>query len=157
MSTGYDALQLEDLDGQPLAEGALEARAVLFADVASRCGSTPQYDGLVALQRERADAGLLVVGVPCNQFGAQEPGTAEEIRTLCSTTHGVDFPLLTRQDVNGAGRSALYRHLVGDGPHIEWSFAKFLVGADGAVLRRFAPTVRPGDATLRTAIDAALG
>jgi glutathione peroxidase-family protein len=156
MTTWHHGLALEDLDGDSLPTGLLDGHPLLIVNVASRCGLTPQYEGLVELSRAYAERGLVVVGVPCNQFGRQEPGTPKEIRTFCSTTYGVDFPLLAKQDVNGPGRSALYRHLVGDGPDIEWNFAKFLVGADGAVLQRFAPTVKPSDPALRDALEAAL-
>lgn len=154
----YADLALRDLDGEPLVADALTGKALLFVNVASRCGLTPQYTGLVALHGELGGDGFAVVGVPCNQFGAQEPGTPGEIRTFCATKYGVDFPLLEKQDVNGPGRSALYQHLVGDGPAIEWNFAKFLVGADGTVLKRFSPQTPPEDALLRVAIaDAVAG
>ncbi|MEZ4453709.1 MAG: glutathione peroxidase [Nannocystaceae bacterium] len=147
------AAPLAALDGPPLTERDLVGRTVLFVNVASRCGLTPQYAGLVKLVEEvRDDEGFRCVGVPCNQFGAQEPGSAAEIRTFCSTTYGVDFPLLAKQDVNGPDRSPLYRWLVGDGPDIEWNFAKFVVGREGRVLQRFAPTVRPEDPALREVI-----
>lgn len=153
MSTPWYAdLALRDLDGEPVADAALAGKALLFVNVASRCGLTPQYTGLVALHGELGGDGFAVVGVPCNQFGAQEPGTAEEIRTFCATKYGVEFPLLEKQDVNGAGRSALYTHLIGDGPAIEWNFAKFLVARDGTVLKRFSPQTTPEDALLRVAI-----
>ncbi|TNE87599.1 MAG: glutathione peroxidase [Deltaproteobacteria bacterium] len=152
-------LALTALDGSPFATD-LTGKVVLFVNVASRCGLTPQYNGLQALAEEKRDDGLVIVGVPCNQFGAQEPGSADEIATFCSVTYGVDFPLLEKQDVNGAGRSPLYQWLVGSeaggGKDIEWNFGKFLVGKDGAVLERFAPTVPPEDPSLRSAIDAAL-
>lgn len=156
-----DQLDLTRLDGTPMPTGELAGKAVLFVNVASRCGLTPQYTGLVALQESHADRGLVIVGVPCNQFGAQEPGTPEEIATFCSVTYGVDFPLLEKQDVNGDGRSPLYRWLVhsepGKGKDIAWNFGKFLVGRDGEVLARFEPTVTPDDASLVSAVESALG
>jgi glutathione peroxidase-family protein len=153
MSTPWYAdLALRALDGTPLPAAALDGKALLFVNVASRCGLTPQYTGLVALHGELGGDGFAVVGVPCNQFGAQEPGTPDEIQTFCATRYGVDFPLLDKQDVNGPSRSPLYRHLVGDGPAIEWNFAKFLVGPDGTVLQRFSPQTTPEDALLRVAI-----
>ncbi|MEZ4267533.1 MAG: glutathione peroxidase [Myxococcota bacterium] len=153
MSTPWYAdLALRDLDGESVAADALAGKALLFVNVASRCGLTPQYTGLVALHAELGGEGFAVVGVPCNQFGAQEPGGPDEIRTFCATKYGVDFPLLEKQDVNGDGRSPLYKHLVGDGPAIEWNFAKFLVAPDGTVLKRFSPQTPPEDALLRVAI-----
>ena len=153
-------LDLTALDGSPLSID-LVGQVVLFVNVASRCGLTPQYTGLQALHEEASAQGLVVVGVPCNQFGAQEPGTPEEIATFCSTTYGADFPLLEKQDVNGPGRSPLYQRLVssaaGGGADIEWNFGKFLVGRDGTVIARFAPTVAPEDAGLRQAVAEALG
>ena len=151
------------LDGSPLPAAALRGRRILFVNVASRCGLTPQYEGLEALQRAHGGegsggfaGGFTVIGVPCNQFGRQEPGTAEEIQAFCSSSYGVTFPLLEKQEVNGPGRSALYRHLVGSeaggGKDIEWNFAKFLVDGDGRVLARFAPTVPPEDPAIRAAI-----
>ena len=155
MSHPLDALGLSLLLGG--AAGPFAGKVVLFVNVASRCGLTPQYAGLEALWSELKGRDFLLVGVPCNQFGAQEPGTPEEITTFCETTFGVDFPLLAKQDVNGPGRSPLYRHLVGAGGDIQWNFEKFLVGKDGAVLRRFSPTTAPADPGLRAALAAALG
>ena len=137
-----DQLELTRLDGSAFPKSELADRAVLFVNVASRCGLTPQYTGLVELHGKYD--GLTVVGVPCNQFGAQEPGSPDEIATFCSVTYGVDFPLLEKQDVNGDTRSPLYRWLVdsepGQGKDIAWNFGKFLVGRDGEVRARFEPT-----------------
>lgn len=144
------------LDGSPLPAGTIDGKIVLFVNVASRCGYTPQYAGLEQLWKDYQGKGVVVVGVPCNQFGAQEPGTAEQIATFCSMNYGVDFPLLEKQDVNGSGRSALYKHLVGAGADIKWNFEKILVGRDGTVLGRFPSSVTPDSTTLRSAIDAAL-
>lgn len=144
------------LDGAALPQEALANKVVLFVNVASQCGLTPQYAGLQALADSRAEAGFLVVGVPCNQFGGQEPGTADEIASFCESMYGVTFPLLEKQDVNGPDRSPLYQVLVGEGPDIQWNFEKFLVGRDGAVVGRFSPMIRPDDADLAAAIEAAL-
>lgn len=154
--TWFSDLGLETLHGEPLDPAVLDGKVVLFVNVASKCGLTPQYKGLVALHEELAGEPFTVVGVPCNQFGKQEPGTPEEIETFCSTTYGVDFPLLAKQDVNGESRSPLYRHLIGEGPDIKWNFGKFLVGKDGAVIKRFAPTTEPQDTGLKTLIVEAL-
>lgn len=151
---------LRRLDGSPLAHETLTGKVVLFVNVASRCGLTPQYEGLVALGRRYRERGLVVVGVPCNQFLGQEPGSAKEIETFCSTTYGVDFPLLEKQDVNGAGRSPLYQWLVGSGVggrgDIGWNFEKFLVGRDGAVRARFPSATTPESPAVIAAIESAL-
>lgn len=153
-------IALTAIDGSPLPAELFASHAVLYVNVASKCGFTRQYDGLEALSKRYADRGLVVVGVPCNQFGAQEPGSAEEIVSFCRLTYGVDFPLLEKQEVNGPGRSALYQWLVnsaaGGGSDIRWNFEKFLVGADGTVQGRFPSSVTPEDPALIAAIEAAL-
>ncbi|MFM1842641.1 MAG: glutathione peroxidase [Cyanobacteriota bacterium] len=148
---------LTTLDGTPLNPEVLANKVVLFVNVASKCGLTPQYNGLVELDKTYGDRGLVIVGVPCNQFGGQEPGTPEEIKSFTQTKYDVEFTLLEKQDVNGANRSPLYQFLVGDGEDIGWNFGKFLVGRDGAVVGRFDPKTPPDDATLKAAIEAALG
>ena len=141
---------------------ARQGGVTLVVNVASKCGLTPQYAGLEALHKEFAAEGFSVVGVPCNQFGAQEPGSAEEITTFCSTSYGVTFPLTEKIEVNGAGRHALYSSLTsvadaeGHSGDIRWNFEKFLIGKDGKVIARFSPMVTPEDETLRAAIRAAL-
>lgn len=155
-----DDIPLKRLDGAPFPRSEIEGKVVLFVNVASKCGLTPQYEGLVELYHRLKDRGLVVVGAPCNQFLGQEPGSAEQIATFCSTTYGVDFPLLEKQDVNGAGRSPLYQYLVGSpagrGEDISWNFEKFVVGRDGQVLARFAPTVKPDAPELAAALEKAL-
>lgn len=148
---------LATLDGAPLSPEAIANKVVLFVNVASKCGLTPQYSGLVELDQKYGDRGLVIVGVPCNQFGAQEPGTPDEIKDFAKTKYDVDFTLLEKQDVNGANRSPLYQFLVGEGPDIEWNFGKFLVGRDGSVVERFDPQTAPDDAGLKAAIEKALG
>ncbi len=155
--TWFSSLDLKDLHGQPLKAGTLDGKAFVFVNVASYCGYTRQYAGLVQLQREADEAGFTVVGVPCNQFGAQEPGTPEQIATFCESSFGVNFPLLEKQDVNGPARSALYQHLVGDGADIRWNFEKFVVAPDGRVVARFPSATRPEDPALRQALADALG
>ncbi len=146
---------LTTLDGRQLSADELAEQTLLFVNVASRCGLTPQYRELVALAAETAEAPFQVIGVPCNQFGAQEPGSAEEILSFCSTTYGVDFPLLTKRDVNGATRSKLYAWLIGSeaggGDDIQWNFGKFLVHK-GSVVKRFSPDVSPQDDGLLSAV-----
>ncbi len=151
---------LTTLAGAPIDPTELDGRALLFVNVASRCGFTPQYAGLEKLWIDRKDQGLTIIGVPCNQFGAQEPGTASEIQEFCRLTYGVSFPLLQKQDVNGGWRSPLYTWLmrspVGANKDIKWNFEKFLVGRDRTVLARFGSSATPEGPTLKKAIDAAL-
>jgi glutathione peroxidase len=153
-------LSLTRLDGTPFPLGELDGKVVLFVNVASKCGLTPQYEGLVKLQERFRDRGFLIVGSPCNQFLGQEPGSAEEIAQFCSATYGVDFPLLAKQDVNGAGRSPLYQWLIGSakggGADISWNFEKFLVGRDGSVVARWSPRTTPESGEVVKAIEAAL-
>lgn len=148
---------LTTLDGTPLSPAVLDNKVILFVNVASKCGLTPQYSDLVELDTAYGSRGLVIVGVPCNQFGAQEPGTPEEIKEFTKTKYDVDFTLLEKQDVNGPNRSPLYQFLVGDGPDIGWNFGKFLVGRNGEVIARFEPKTPPNDPDLKAAIEAALG
>jgi glutathione peroxidase len=145
-------------------EGVLaghEGEAVLLVNVASRCGLTPQYAGLEQLQKKYGDRGFSVVGFPCNQFGGQEPGSAEEIETFCSTTYGVSFPMTEKIEVNGPGRHPIYTELTkvadadGHAGDIRWNFEKFLVAPDGTITR-FSPMVAPEDPGLVSAIEASL-
>jgi glutathione peroxidase len=154
--------QLHTLAGDPLDPCELDGRAVLVVNVASRCGLTPQYTGLEALQEHYQERGLTVLGVPCNQFGGQEPGSAGEIQTFCSTTYGVSFPLTEKLDVNGATRHPLYQTLTdtadadGDAGDVQWNFVKFLVSPDRRSIARFRPTVEPDSAELVAAIESTL-
>ncbi|MEZ4317639.1 MAG: glutathione peroxidase [Myxococcota bacterium] len=153
-------LPLAGLDGTPVDEAKIRGQVVLFVNVASRCGLTPQYGALVELQNTYGARGFTVVGAPCNQFLGQEPGAPEEIAQFCSVTYGVDFPLLEKQAVNGAQRSPLYQWLVGSeaggGADIGWNFEKFLVGRDGAVIARFEPRTVPDAPAVIAAIEGAL-
>jgi len=155
-------VKIQGLTGGTDVLGGVANKVVLVVNVASKCGLTPQYTGLEALHNEFAGQGFSVVGVPCNQFGAQEPGSAEEITTFCSTTYGVTFPLTEKVDVNGPARHALYEKLTpvqdgeGHSGDIRWNFEKFLVGKDGTTVVRFGPMVAPDDAVLRAAITKAL-
>jgi glutathione peroxidase len=157
----YD-IPINSLDGEPGVLAAQQGNVVLVVNVASRCGLTPQYEGLEKLHEQYSAQGFSVVGVPCNQFGAQEPGTPEEIQTFCSTTYGVTFPLTEKIEVNGDGRHALYDQLtpVADAEDhtgdIRWNFEKFLIGRDGAVIARFSPLVEPGNDDLVGAIEKAV-
>lgn len=135
---------------------------LLVVNVASKCGLTPQYTALEKLAATYGERGLTVVGVPCNQFAGQEPGSAEEIATFCSTSYGVTFPLLEKTDVNGDDRHPLYAELTaapdakGEAGDIQWNFEKFLVGADGTVVGRFRPRTEPDAPEVIEAIEAAL-
>ena len=143
---------------QSLAEYA--GRVVLIVNTASKCGFTPQYEGLEALWRKYREAGLVVLGFPCNQFGGQEPGTAEQIASFCSTSYDVTFPIMAKINVNGAEADPVYQWLKKEKPGllgigaIKWNFTKFLVGRDGQVIERFAPSDKP--ASLEAAIERAL-
>ncbi|MFD8724581.1 MULTISPECIES: glutathione peroxidase [Streptomyces] len=142
--------------------GSYAGKAVLIVNVASKCGLTPQYNGLEKLQERYAAQGFTVLGVPCNQFMGQEPGSAEEIAEFCSATYGVTFPMTEKIEVNGEGRHPLYDRLVGfaDGEghsgDIRWNFEKFLIGRDGQVAARFSPQAEPESAEVVAAVEAAL-
>ena len=156
-------LPLTTLTGEPTTLGALTGgRAALVVNVASRCGLTPQYGRLEALQQEYADRGFTVVGVPCNQFAGQEPGTAEEIGTFCSATYGVTFPMTEKLEVNGDDAAPLYRRLTevpdaaGEAGPVTWNFEKFLLDSQGVVVGRFRPRTEPDAPEVRAAIEAVL-
>lgn len=158
MTTAHDFTlhQLTTGTEQPLS--AFAGKVVLVVNVASACGLTPQYRGLQALHDRYASRGLVVVGVPCNQFGAQEPGSAEEIQQFCSTTYDVTFPMMRKVDVNGASAHPLFQWLTANGAApIAWNFNKFLIAKDGSVAKRFEPTVAPEAPEVIAAIEAALG
>lgn len=152
-------LALTSIDGDPIKPDSLVGKVVLVVNVASRCSYTVQYEGLQALYRQYRDKGLEIVGVPCNQFGNQEPGSSQDIANFCASTYGVTFPLLEKQAVNGPERSPLYATLLAnsaDSSDISWNFEKFLIGRHGDVIARFPPPVKPGDADLRHALTMAL-
>jgi glutathione peroxidase len=155
-------IPVNTLAGQPSSLGDLDARTLLIVNVASKCGLTPQYTGLEELHKRFADQGFAVVGFPCNQFGGQEPGSAEEIAEFCSATYGVSFPMFEKIEVNGANRHPIYTELTatadadGEAGDIQWNFEKFLVGPDGAVLARFRPMTTPDAPELVEAIEANL-
>jgi glutathione peroxidase len=144
----YD-IDVTTIDGRPQSMATFRGKTLLIVNVASECGYTPQYTGLEALYRRFKDRGLIVLGFPCNQFGRQEPGSNEEIATFCSTKYDVTFPLFAKVDVNGTDAHPLYRLLKGEKKgvlgteSIKWNFTKFLVGPDGAVERRYAPSDTP--------------
>jgi glutathione peroxidase len=155
-------VSVDSLDGSPLDLSALRGRAVLVVNVASACGLTPQYEALEKVSRQYRDRGLTVLGVPCNQFGEQEPGTPEEIASFCSSSYDVTFPLTEKVDVNGPRRHPLYLRLTekedaaGEAGDVEWNFEKFLVAPGGEVVARFRPTTLPDSDEVVGAIEAAL-
>ena len=156
-------LPVTTLDGTATTFGSLtDGRASLVVNVASKCGLTPQYAKLEALQEELGGPDFTVLGFPCNQFGGQEPGTAEEISTFCSATYGVTFPLADKIEVNGPGRDAVYGVLTetadadGSAGDIQWNFEKFVVSADGRVLGRFRPRTEPDAPEIRARIQQAI-
>ena len=159
-TTAFD-FSADSLDGTPQALSQYEGKVLLVVNVASKCGFTPQYTGLEKLWRDYRDRGLVVLGFPCDQFGHQEPGDAAEIRNFCSLTYDVDFPMFAKIDVNGANAHPLWKWLKQEKggllgiDAIKWNFTKFLVGRDGRVLKRYAPTDTPE--SLAADIEAALG
>jgi glutathione peroxidase len=146
----YD-IPVETIDGRPTTLGEHRGKVLLIVNTASECGFTPQYEGLEQLYRTHRDAGLVVVGFPCNQFAGQEPGGEAEIKSFCERRFHVTFPMMAKIEVNGKRAHPLYRLLKAHAPGalgsegIKWNFTKFLVGRDGRVLKRFAPTTKPAD------------
>jgi glutathione peroxidase len=161
--TSLRTMDVTTLDGKPTTFGELVGDQVaLVVNVASKCGLTPQYEKLEALQQELGGRGFTVVGFPCNQFKGQEPGTAAEIAEFCSATYGVTFPMTDKVEVNGDGRDPIYAMLTatadadGAAGDVQWNFEKFLVDPNGVVLARFRPGTEPDAEPVRAAIDAAI-
>jgi len=144
----YD-FQATSLDGKPVDLAQYRGKVLLIVNTASKCGFTPQYQGLETVYRELHGRGLEVLGFPCNQFGSQEPGSEEEIGAFCEKNYGVSFPMFAKVDVNGDNAHPLFKHLKGEAPGvlgtegIKWNFTKFLIGRDGKVAKRYAPTTKP--------------
>ena len=161
MTGSIYSIPLRTIDGEDTTLGEHRGKVLLVVNVASHCGFTPQYEGLEKLHRKYAARGLAVLGFPCNQFGAQEPGDEAEIKTFCSTRYDVTFPMYAKVEVNGDGKHPLYAELEKARPGllgteaIKWNFTKFLVGRDGSPLARYAPNEKPD--ALATDIEAALG
>lgn len=155
----YD-IPLKDIDGKDAPLKAYQGKVMLIVNVASRCGNTPQYSALEQLHEKYKAEGLVVLGFPCNDFGAQEPGTPEEIKTFCSTKYNVSFPLYEKLVVKGPSKHPLYQALSGPGSpfpgDVKWNFGKFLVGRDGGIIKRFEPKVKPDSPEVLDAIKAAL-
>jgi glutathione peroxidase len=153
---------LTGIDGEPLDTTQLDGKAVLIVNVASKCGLTPQYEGLERLQKRFGPSGFTILGVPCNQFAGQEPGTPEEIQTFCSTTYGTTFPMTEKLEVNGRRRHELYQWLTataddnGEAGEVQWNFEKFLISPEGDIVARFRPPVDPEDERVTEAIERVL-
>jgi glutathione peroxidase len=161
MATFHD-FEMKTIDGEPARLADYKGKVLLVVNVASRCGLTPQYKGLEALYRELKDRGFEVLGFPCNDFGAQEPGTEDQIKSFCSLNYDVSFPLFSKIHVKGSEQAPLYAFLTKtptqpDGPgDIAWNFAKFLIGKDGQVVARFSPSADPTSSEVRGKIEEAL-
>jgi glutathione peroxidase len=159
MTTVYD-FEAQQIDGKPVPLADFRGKAMLIVNTASACGYTPQFAGLEKLHEEYAAKGLVVLGFPCNQFGAQDPGSNDEIAQFCQLNYGVSFPMMAKINVNGDAAHPLYKWLTKEAPgllgttSIKWNFTKFLIGKDGAVIKRYAPADEP--ASLKKDIEAAL-
>ena len=157
--TAYD-FDARQIDGKAISLAEFKGKVMLIVNTASKCGFTPQFGGLEALHQSHAGKGLVVLGFPCNQFGSQDPGSDDEISGFCQVNYGVSFPMMGKIDVNGPAAHPLYQWLASEAPgllgskSIKWNFTKFLVGKDGQVIKRYAPTDKPG--SLAKDIDAAL-
>jgi glutathione peroxidase len=155
-------VKIKTLQGKDAKLADFKGKALLIVNVASKCGLTPQYETLEALQKKYQPQGFTVVGFPCNQFGGQEPGSAQEIQEFCSSTYGVTFPMMEKVEVNGPGRHPIYQALTplkdgsGHTGDIRWNFEKFVVSADGTQITRFSPKTKPDDPAVIAAVEAAL-
>jgi glutathione peroxidase len=153
-------IAVKDIDGKDTTLGAYKGKVLLIVNVASKCGYTPQYQGLETIYEKYKDKGFVVLGFPCNQFGSQEPGTNEEIKQFCSSKYNVKFPMFDKIDVKGAHQHPLYAALAGEqSPYpgdIKWNFSKFLIGRDGKIIKRFDSKAAPESPEVIAAVDAAL-
>ena len=160
--TKLHEIPVKTLQGEPTSLARFEGKAMLLVNVASECGLTPQYEQLQALYEQYKDQGFTVVGFPCNQFGAQEPGSADQIQSFCRLKYGAEFPMMEKIEVNGANRHPIYGALTevadaeGKAGDIQWNFEKFVVSADGQTITRFRPQTKPDDPAVVQAIEAAL-
>ena len=154
------AIPVKDIEGKDTTLKPYAGKVLLVVNVASKCGNTPQYEGLEALWKKRREQGLVVLGFPCNDFGLQEPGTEDDIKKFCTAKYDVTFPLFSKLHVNGPEQHPLYEALSGKSSPVpgavKWNFGKFLVGRDGKILARFEPGMKPDAPEIATAIDAAL-
>jgi glutathione peroxidase len=157
----YD-FTLRSIDGQPAPLSAYKGKVVMLVNVASRCGFTPQYSALESIYEKYKDQGFVIVGIPANNFGSQEPGTNQEIKTFCQTKYNVTFPMMSKVSVKGDDKTALYQYLTDKsanpktGGEIQWNFTKFVVGPDGQILQRFEPAVKPDSPEVTGSIEKAL-
>ena len=155
-ATIYD-FTMKSIDGAPTPLSQYKGKVVLVVNVASKCGYTPQYEGLESMYKKYRDKGLVVLGFPANNFMAQEPGTEAEIKQFCTRKYNVDFPMFSKSDVKGDGETPLYHYLTAEkGGEIKWNFTKFLIGSDGTILARFEPNVKPDSPEVTSAIETAL-
>lgn len=153
-ATNVHEFTLNDIDGKPVSLAEFKGKVVLIVNVASKCGFTPQYTGLEALYEKYKDQGFVIVGVPANNFGSQEPGTNEEIKTFCTRKYNVSFPMLAKVSVKGEDITPLYQYLTAaEGGDVKWNFTKFLIGKNGKVAGRFEPAVTPEAPELSAAIE----
>jgi len=149
-----DDFEMKTIDGDTVSLGQYDGKVKLFVNVASRCGFTPQYEGLQALYEKYKDEGLVILGFPANNFGQQEPGSDTEIKTFCNREYGVSFPMFSKISVKGADQHALYKYLTSaTGEQIGWNFTKILVGKNGEVIKQFESKVEPMSAELTSAIE----
>lgn len=158
MTTAYD-FAFKSIDGGALPLSTFRGKGLLVVNVASQCGLTPQYSGLEALWKDKHDKGLIILGVPCNDFGAQEPGSESEIKTFCETRFAVDFPMTAKEHVIGADAHPLYKWLaseLGEGAAPKWNFHKYLFARDGSIAGTFGSRTEPNAADLNQAIDQVL-
>ena len=154
--TIYD-YTMKSIDGTPTPLSQYKGKVTLVVNVASKCGYTPQYAGLESLYKKYRDQGFVVLGFPANNFGAQEPGTNDEIKQFCSRKYDVDFPMFSKSDVKGPDQNDLYKYLTAEkGGEIKWNFTKFLVSRDGKILARFEPNVAPDSSEVTSAVEQAL-
>jgi glutathione peroxidase len=155
MTSLYE-LKTRTLEGDPVDLAQYKGKVCLVVNVASACGLTPQYTGLESLYKKLAPRGFVLLAFPCNQFGAQEPGTPQQIREFCGSMYGVTFPLFEKLDVKGENQHPIYQFLTAGHDVPDWNFTKYLVGKDGQVIRRYAPTAKPDDPQLLEDVEAAL-
>lgn len=155
-ATSVHEFTLNSIDGQPAPLAGYKGKVLLLVNVASRCGFTPQYKALESLYEEYKDKGLVVIGFPANNFGGQEPGTEQEIKTFCTRNYHVTFPMYSKVSVKGGDMTPLYQFLTQTGGEIPWNFTKFLVNRDGRVIARFEPKVTPDSPEVRSALEKAL-
>jgi glutathione peroxidase len=158
MTTAYD-FTFHSIDGEPLPLSSFKGKAILLVNVASQCGLTPQYSGLEELWRAKRDEGLVILGVPANDFGSQEPGTENQIKTFCETRFAVDFPMTTKEHVVGGAAHPLYKWIageLGEDAAPKWNFHKYLIGKDGSIAGTFGSRTEPNDAAMGKAINEAL-